>query len=1284
MANNNLQTSLTIKAGVQGVNQINELSKSIAQAGIDVGELTEAGSELAKEFSSINRQQGLIDNFVKLKKESKDTAQALSEAQKATANLAKEHNEAKQKVAELENAVNQASQAIKETGKATKEQKQALNEQKQALSQAQKEANALQKSFEQSVRHTQNLTKQQDSLNSQLQKTKTAMTEAGVSTKNLYGQKQALSAQAKEAKRSLSSLNDEAKKLKALADAKIAIGLTDYQKTQNELDKVKQAFKDLKASGVLSKKELKIATEQYENKVKELNQELGKTPFQLKNLTQGISGLMASLGVGVGLAEVIQLSDEFNNLEARVRLATQSGGDFNNAMASIKEISDSTMMPLSGAADLFTKLTQSTKELGYSQGEILGLTKTISESIATSGVSAEQASNGLQQLSQAMMGGKVQAEEWNSMIDSIPTVLENVASGLGMTMGELRQHMLDGKLSAEQFLGALQAQAPKIAQEFAQMPKTVSGSLTVLKNSLMGLIGDIDNDIQGNNGLATFILDIANNINNIDPSVLDNLKTSLANVGQVAKVLYDSIAVVPNAIGDVVGAMMGLEAGSGQISLLQGLMNGLALTAGAVADGFKGLQILLMGVVSGAKAAIAELATAFYKLTGVGGEFAKSMTNSANKTGAEFKQLALEFESSLGKAMDTIATDSQTKLGQVADTARAKYEQMAQDGQASAGKLEEAFIDYAQKAIKANDGVVDSTLKQELAQRNLQAVTDETGKVIISSMDKAKKAVDGVDLSKHAESFKALGIDMGEFAGGLSSKANAALTAFNDLAGVAGTNATQLAMAYNGAKQAIGDNATALAELDKALLQATYNSTDLANGIKALAQEQQNAKSATDAQNKALAELGVNMSTINAGMSDGGQKIAESLNVGLTAIKNTATSATALKTALAQALDTATAKAQTVADFGAIKQAIEQAGLASHLTADQIKTLNTGMAGGSEAVKKALADEAHARQAVTQATDTQTKATTDNTTATQANAQSKEALAQATDKATQATEKQAVSEQKVSSGTPYFVGNTQAKILALDKLGASTDQLNQATSTLYQSLSGRTFGTLSELAHAMGQVDTEINKQIQSFTQVSGEVDSYTKKLSSTSVSASDLAAAQGVLDRATNATINGIHVMDKARLDNLKAQIDSTKDKMQDLADTAKNAADSLEAELARMRGDDKKAMQLENAQKVADIEKKLAEARQRGNSEEIRQLERSLSLQQQINQEKLRDVEANQRQRQATKNQAPSHTQSQSKSLSPKEVAGAFGDAIDDAKKQAVNDFARQLMDEAKRLPR
>lgn len=1060
------------------------------------------------------------------------------------------------------------------------------------------------------------------------------------------------------------------------------------------------------------------AVDDFGDKTKSAGNKADDSAKLVGNLTRGLGGLMGALGVSLGVQEVIELADEFNNLEARVRIATQSGGDFNHAMASIREIANQTSAPLSTTGELFNKLTSATKDLGYNQNQVVDLTRTISQAMAVSGGSAQSMDAAITQLAQGLSAGALRGDEFNSVVEQSPRLAQAMADGLGVSIGQLREMANNGELTAQVVGNALKSQADVIAKEFAQMPLSVSGSLTVLKNSLMSFIGEMDNELSGAEGLANFIKSIADGIANIDYSVIAGLKNSLQSLGEIVVSVYDGMMVIPNAIGDIVGAMMGLESSAGSLSLLQGLMNGIALTTGAVADGIKAIQLVITGIVSVIQHEIANIAYAFSLVTGRGKEFADNMAQSAQKSKEEFEQMAMGFESSFVRAMDGIGTTSQERLQQVADDAKLKFDEMAQSGTASAVELENAFKDYAHKAIKANDGVVDSTLKQELAQRNLQAVTDDTGKVIISAMDDAKNAVGGVDFSKYAASFKALGLEVADFAGELSDEANTALSAFNDLAKLADGNVNQLAIAYGAAKAKIGDNSAALLELDNRLLKTIGGSHELANGIKALADAQMDAKNASDNHARALSELGINMNAINAGMSDGGQKIAQSLSVGLTAIKQTATSADALKTALSQAFDTATAKAQTVADFTAIKQAISDAGLTSQLTAAQMQLLNAGIQGGSAAVKQAMSAQKQATDETTVSIDNQSKAIANNTTAQAQNITTTQNATTATKSLMAATldearakfqaalagDKLAASQsnvnQKVSAGAGIigaYYNSISSKLSTLTEFGVTAQNMAEGIKHVTKNMGffGGGFDKFIEKAVA---AEKDLQSHIDSFKRLAERVDNASQSLSGADLSTQSLARAQSLLGAATRASVAGIARMDDARLDNLRAQIQAAKDELRAFADEARQTADSLDGELARMQGNDKKAQELENNQKIKDLEKKLADAERRGNAQEISEYQRALNIQRKINSEKIRDIEQQAREQQAREQQARAEAQRQEAQSTPqttpsatptsapsaKDVANAFGAQIEAAKKDAVNAFAKQLMDEAKRQAR
>lgn len=1448
MANNNLQTSLTIKAGVDGVNKINELSKSIAQAGIDVGELTQKGSELAKEFSSVERQQGLIDNFVKLKKESKDTATALNEAKQATADFAKQHSEAKQKVAELENAVSQASQAIKEkaqamkeAGKATKEQrqelreqKQALKEQEQALSKAQKEANALQKSFEQSVKHTQNLTKQQDSLNSQLQKTKTAMTEAGVSTKNLYGQKQALSAQAKEAEQSLENLTNEAKRLKSIADAKIALGIDKDDEAKRQLQEVSQAFTALKASGTLTQSELARASQLHTQKVAELERQLGKTalsfdelathgakiatqmgglavvtrqamdfetamagvkkvvngtPQQMNALTATIKDLAVELGMTAGevanmaamggqLGVPIAELDRFTQMAGKMAVAfNMTADEAGNAAAKLANVFGIPILQVEKLGDAINTLGNNT---AAKESEIVEAMLRIGGTAKQFGLAEEEAAA----LSAALIGlGKspeVAATGINALLTKLQTAqsagsdFQNALQSIGLSADEMADSIAKNpQIALSGFLEKLSqlddrqrsmAAVKLFGAEYVDDINALVGSLDTYKDAL-GLVADksktagaMEKEFKAQ--LATTAKQVA------------QAKAELANLAiTLGTHLLPIISSAVGAFGDMVGAIdeianayptltkIAVIIGSGMVTVrafnsVLALTGGLGLKAGAdIAKGFLGAELAIksadlaidklgkgLGVASGNTRTLAGdfvgLAKHMTTLNGLfaavaGWEIGHTIGSWAYESSSAVRSIGDEMGRILayGDAIFTDRTfaDVNEHFKTSAESAKELTESV-NDAKDVTNQLSQAQTANAQSADiqnSANASLLNSivlltaeldTMQANLAQmgqagekgtesyKQLQSNIETTTQKLSDLKSQAEQAGLGEalksDVEKAKGAFEALGLDINEFATGIDTKAKTALSAFSEVANLAGGNVDKLARAYAAAQSAAGNNTQAQAELNGRLLEAVNGNATLAQSVKDTAKAQQEAKSATDAQAQALSDLGINMSAINAGMSDGGQKMAQSLAVGITAIKDTATSATALKTALQQAFDSSLNSAKTVGDFQAIKTAIEQAGVSAQLSAEQQKILNAGLTGGADAVKalKVATDEsAKATTADAQAKDGATKATSDNTTAVNQNTEAQKANAAAA-KATEDSYKGL----NLETGKTGKIIELQSQsfnegVSALMALGASAEEAKKAFLAMTKFKDGidTTAAAYANYAQREQAAAKSIQEQVKNFENLKQEVSQVSSSLSGAELSTQSLAEAQAVLNRATAASVGGIIELDKSTLHNLKNQIEQARQEMQNLADDAKNTADSMEGELARMRGNDRRALEIENAQKLEAIEKRLEEARRRGNSAEIAQLQRQLDLQRQINSEKLR--QASEKSTNASRSSGgmavagtgTANSQRQGggfgmlgNGLSAGQVAGAFDDLIRQSEQRGAENFANQLMNEAKRL--
>lgn len=1008
---------------------------------------------------------------------------------------------------------------------------------------------------------------------------------------------------------------------------------------------------------------------------------------------------IATMVAGTAATQIIQLADEFASLQSRLKLATGEGIAFKTAMDGLKGIASDTASDLTATADLYGKLARSTSEMGLSQTELLGVTRSISQAMQVSGGSAESMSAALTQLAQGLSAGALRGDELNSVMEQSPRLAQALADGLGVGIGELRAMGAEGQITAEKVIAAMQSQSEVINAEFAKMPLTVGASVQVLKNNLLEFVGTLSNELNANNALADMIKQIGQGLSELDPKTIDAVKLAFSTLGQVTSdvlglfgSVYDSISVLSSGGGEKVGL---LTQTLQKLNLVMGVISDTIHGVGVAFNFFAGGMLAGLGKISQAMGAVAD----FFGL-----DFAKNLKNQGQMLIDESDKLFAKVENSLNthqsktlQAWQNLNKSTADILQEQADTAKAKFDDMSQAGTASSEQLQLAFAEYAEKAITANNGVIDATLERQLAEQNLQATIDETGKATITAIETAKQAMEQVkvgvfdksELDELSESFKALGIDATEFATGISDKAGSAIKAFGEIATLAGEDVDKLALAYNGALKAVGDNATATAELETILLGVTAGNTELAQSIKKTAQAQREAKNATDDTAKAMQALGVSMQAVNAGMSKSGQETVKNLGLVLSEIKNTAKDSTALQTALSTALDTSIASAKTQDDFKAIQDEIKKAGLESSVTAHQMSQIQAGASRGAEGVKevtKALGEQIKqadkAKQAHKALTDTQI----------QGHKQARQAI----NDNTQATANQASATKSYAGSMAGAIGamidKMRGQVTAMASVGVQADKLGEAYDRLARNVGKQLdFGMLFR---EMDRTAKTIKKQTSAMREAAAEADRWQGVLSGAGVTVGNLAKAQAALHIASSRSIGGIARLDKARLDGLRSQIDSAKRELQGMTDTAKSTADSIEQELLRAKGKETQAQEIANAQKLTELQIKLTEANARGNSDEIAHYKRAIELQSQLNTEKSKQAMAEQKARRESQNSPQNTTQAPTgqsteqggtqTTIKASDVADALRERIEQAEQNAVNRFAEQLIKESKRRAR
>ncbi|HBS5942688.1 TPA: tape measure protein [Klebsiella pneumoniae] len=240
-------------------------------------------------------------------------------------------------------------------------------------------------------------------------------------------------------------------------------------------------------------------------------------------------GALNKVGVAIAAAftidaakKLIAIGDEMVTLQARIARLSPSIDAAKDTLASLSAIASQTGSGLYETEKLWESLTTSLKETGATNAQVLSLTSTLQKIGTIGGSSAEEMSNALRQFGQSMAKGVIQAEEFNSVIEQMPELARQIAAGLGISIGDLRKRMLEGKLTAQDALNAIQSQSRSVNAEFEKMPVSIDRAKNSLDVAFKNAINDLNQAIGLTTTLAGLMQSVADNLNYYNNNVGDS------------------------------------------------------------------------------------------------------------------------------------------------------------------------------------------------------------------------------------------------------------------------------------------------------------------------------------------------------------------------------------------------------------------------------------------------------------------------------------------------------------------------------------------------------------------------------------------------------------------------------------------------------------------------------------------------------------------------------------------------------------------------------------------
>ncbi|MDF2651711.1 MAG: hypothetical protein K0Q73_7516 [Paenibacillus sp.] len=190
------------------------------------------------------------------------------------------------------------------------------------------------------------------------------------------------------------------------------------------------------------------------------------------------------------------------------RIAMSASDDYISTQARISLVNDGGQTPVELQAAIFAAakrargdyvtMAGSVGKMGLLAGdafgsnkELIAFTELMQKSFKVSGASTQESQAGMYQLTQAMAAGKLQGDEFRSIMENAPMLADAIAKFTGKTKGDLKDMSADGTITANIIKGALFSAGDDINKKFQTMPKTFGDIFMNLKNQALQSFGPV-------------------------------------------------------------------------------------------------------------------------------------------------------------------------------------------------------------------------------------------------------------------------------------------------------------------------------------------------------------------------------------------------------------------------------------------------------------------------------------------------------------------------------------------------------------------------------------------------------------------------------------------------------------------------------------------------------------------------------------------------------------------------------------------------------------------------
>ena len=215
------------------------------------------------------------------------------------------------------------------------------------------------------------------------------------------------------------------------------------------------------------------------------NREIEEGTNEANELMQTIKGAVAAYATIQTLSAALNLSDQLTSTTARLNLMNdglQTTQDLQNMIYLSAERARGSYQ---ATADAVSKLGLMAGDAFSSSEEIIAFMEQVNKQFTIAGTEAAGIDAAMLQLTQAMGSGVLRGEEYNSILEQAPNIIQAIADYMEVPKGQLKDMAAEGQITAEIVKAAMFAAADDTNAKFESMPKTFSQIWTSFQNTAL-------------------------------------------------------------------------------------------------------------------------------------------------------------------------------------------------------------------------------------------------------------------------------------------------------------------------------------------------------------------------------------------------------------------------------------------------------------------------------------------------------------------------------------------------------------------------------------------------------------------------------------------------------------------------------------------------------------------------------------------------------------------------------------------------------------------------------